>query len=133
MQNEQRSKLGVPLPQGSVALFEEQAGRPLLIGETRLTDKAVGEEVELVFSESPAVRWSSVSVASGDKWRDMRATATNANPRPVRFELRVQLGDGERFERASAKLVQKEGTWLWNVTIPSNSSATLNYRVKYPS
>jgi hypothetical protein len=56
-QNEQKSRLGVPLPKGSVALFEQQAGRPLLIGETRLDDKAVGEEVELGYSESPAVRW----------------------------------------------------------------------------
>jgi hypothetical protein len=132
MQNEQRAKLGVPLPQGSVALFEQQSGRPLLVGETRLDDKAVGEEVELVFSESPAVRWASVSVASGEKWRDMRVTATNANPRPIRFELRLLSGDGEKLERQNAKLIRKEGAWLWNVTVPANGDASLSYRVRYP-
>jgi hypothetical protein len=63
----------------------------------------------------------------------MRVTATNANPRPVRFELRLGLGDGEKLERTSARLVPKEGTLLWNPTIPANGSATLNYRVRYPS
>lgn len=132
LQNERSARLGVPLPQGSVALFEEQAGRPLLVGETPLTDKAIGEEVELVFSESPAVRWSSVTVASGSKWRDMRIAVTNANPRPVRFELRLQPSAGEKLERQSAKLIRKEGTWLWDATVPANGSAALTYRIRYP-
>jgi hypothetical protein len=132
VQNERRNRLGVPLPQGSVALFEEQAGRPLLVGETSTTDKAIGEEVEFGFSESPAVRWSSESIASTDRWRDMRVTITNANPRPIRVELRLGLDDGDRLERPSAKLVRKEGTWLWAAAVPANGTATLSYRVVQP-
>jgi hypothetical protein len=130
--NQRRNQLGVPLPQGSVALFEQQAGRPLLVGETRLTDKAVGEEVELLFSESPAVRWSSAQTASAPAWRDMRVTVTNANAHPVRFELRLSLIDGERFIQQSAKLTPKEGAWLWDVIVPANGTATLNYRLRSP-
>jgi hypothetical protein len=132
-QNERRDRLGVPLPQGSLALFEEQAGRPLLIGETRLTDKAVGEEVELVFAESPGVRWSSLLVDQTRYTRDLRVTVTNANPRPVRFELRLELPDGAKLEVPSARLVRKEGTWLWDATIPANGTGTLTYRVRLPS
>jgi hypothetical protein len=131
-QNEQKSRLGVPLPKGSVALFEQQAGRPLLIGETRLDDKAVGEEVELGYSESPAVRWKSERTGSGDGWRDQRVTLTNANPQPVRFELRLGLEDGASFQRTSAKLTRKEGSWMWAPTIPANSSVSLTYRVNQP-
>ena len=132
LQNETASRLGVPLPQGSVALFEQQAGRPLLVGEAGLTDKAVGEEVELPYSDSPAVRWSLIRMARGERTRDMRATVTNANSRPVRFELRLPLADGDTLERPSAKLSRKDGDWLWAVNVPANGSATLGYRVVQP-
>jgi hypothetical protein len=132
MRNETKARLGVPLPQGSVALFQAQAGRPLLIGEAGLADKAVGEEVELAFSESPAVRWTSVEVAQGEGWSDMRVSVANANPWPVRFELRTGLNDGEALTRPSAKLLRKDGAWLWNTAVPANGSATLTYRVSRP-
>jgi hypothetical protein len=131
-QNEQRNRLGVPLPQGSVALFEEEGGRPLLIGESSLTDKAVGEEVEIPFSQSPAVRWTTESVAEGPKWTDYRVTITNANPWPVRFELRVTASDGDALSRPSAKLARKEGAWLWSPRVPANGSTSLTYRVTRP-
>ncbi|HEX8444041.1 MAG TPA: hypothetical protein VF631_10400 [Allosphingosinicella sp.] len=131
-QNEQKSRLGVPLPKGSVALFEHQAGRPLLIGETRLDDKAVGEEVELGYAESPAVRWTAEETDSGDRWTSRRLTLTNANPRPVRAEVRLSLDDGETFQRTSSKLSRKEGAWLWTPTVPANGSVSLTYRINKP-
>jgi hypothetical protein len=132
VQNEQRYRLGVPLPQGAVALFEQQAGRPLLLGEARLADKAVGEEVELHFGESPSVRWSVAKLRADARGNDMRVTVTNANPRPVRFELRMGLGDGNKLERPSAKLARKEGDWLWATTVPAIGTATLTYHVVQP-
>jgi hypothetical protein len=113
-------------------LFEQQAGRPLLIGESRLDDKAIGEEVELGYAESPPVRLAAERTASGDGWRDYRVTLTNANPRPVRFELRLGLEDGATFQRTGAKLTRKEGSWLWSPIIPANGSVNLTYRVRTP-
>jgi hypothetical protein len=132
LQNKAANRLGVPLPQGSVALFEEQAGRPLLVGEASIRDKAVDEEVELGFSGSPAVRWSLVRVREEDGYTDVRLTVTNANPRAVRFELRLGLDEGEDLKRPSARLSRKEGNWLWTPTVPANGNATLTYRIVQP-
>jgi hypothetical protein len=59
-------------------------------------------------------------------------TLTNANPQPIRFELRLGLEDGASFQRTSAKLTRKEGSWMWAPTIPANSSVSLTYRVNQP-
>jgi hypothetical protein len=132
LQNKAANRLGVPLPQGSVALFEEQAGRPLLVGEASIRDKAVDEEVELGFSGSPAVRWSLVRLREEDGYTDVRLTVTNANPRAVRFELRLGVDEGEDLKRPSARLSRKEGNWLWTPTVPANGTATLTYRIVQP-
>ncbi|WP_369622435.1 hypothetical protein, partial [Pseudoalteromonas distincta] len=47
--------LGVPLPSGQVAVFENAGARPILVGETHLADKAVNEDVEVKLGTSPAV------------------------------------------------------------------------------
>ncbi len=132
LRNEQQRGLGVPLPQGSVALFEEQAGRPLLVGETRMSDRAVGEEVDLAFADSPSVRWTVESVADGKGWTDYKATITNANPRAVRFELRIREGDEAKIARPSTRLTPKEGALLWTPLVTANGTATLTYRVNHP-
>jgi hypothetical protein len=79
------------------------------------------------------VRWSSLLLDQTRYTRDLRVTVTNANPRPVRFELRLELPDGAKLEAPSARLVRKEGTWLWDATIPANGTGTLTYRVRLPS
>ena len=55
--NSEEKGLGVPLPAGEVAIFEQVADRELLAGKADLADLAVDEQVELPIGESPDVQW----------------------------------------------------------------------------
>jgi hypothetical protein len=128
--NKTSEELGVPLPAGPVALFEPQGGEPLLIGESALADKAVGEEVEIEVGGSTQVTAEGEEIGDGDDWSEYRVTVSNANPWPVLFEGRLILNDGERIARASARLGRKEGRPIWMSTVPANGRAVLTYRVR---
>ncbi|MDG5488434.1 hypothetical protein NYR55_07375 [Sphingomonas sp. BGYR3] len=130
--NKASEGLGVPLPAGPVALFEPQDGEPLLIGESALADKAVGEEVEIAVGDSTQVTAEGEEIGDGDDWSEYRVTVSNANPWPVLFEGRIILDDGERIARASARLGRKEGQPIWTPTVPANGRAVLTYRVRGP-
>ena len=44
MDNRKADGLGLPLPAGSFTLYTMREGRPFLLGEGRMTDRAVGED-----------------------------------------------------------------------------------------
>ncbi|WP_375382946.1 DUF4139 domain-containing protein [uncultured Sphingomonas sp.] len=120
--------LGAPLPAGQVEIFQEGGGRPLLIGEARTDDKAVGEDVEYRLNAGPGV---SVQVADRPARRDAdghRLTVTNANPWPIAFEARLGTGDDQhlRFKRP---LRRKDNRFVWAATVPANGTATFDYEV----
>ncbi|MDB5671069.1 MAG: hypothetical protein JWO25_2028 [Alphaproteobacteria bacterium] len=127
MQNRKDQGLGEPLPAGQVTLFQNASGRRLLIGESDIADKAVGEEVELIFGEATNVEVDSEDLGEGDKWREHRLAVANANPFPILYEARFH--DGEtRFERFSRPVVRRNGRSIWRVVVPANGKATLSYR-----
>ncbi|HST36012.1 MAG TPA: hypothetical protein VLK25_05220, partial [Allosphingosinicella sp.] len=53
--NRREDGLGLPLPAGTVQLFAEGAGRPILLGEGALGDYAVNEDVEIELGGAIAV------------------------------------------------------------------------------
>lgn len=124
--NRQDAGLGLPLPAGPVALFQPRDGTPLLLGEATLADKAVGEDVEIPVGPASAVTAELVALPRGA----FRLTLRNAGATPVAFEARLPLEDGARVVRASARLGRKDGTPLWQVQVPANGTAVLDYRVK---
>lgn len=42
LENREKDGLGLPLPAGRFTLFTDRAGEPFLLGEGRMTDRAVG-------------------------------------------------------------------------------------------
>jgi hypothetical protein len=110
--------LGLPLPSGKLALYQQGSVRPLLLGEGSVGDKAVGEEVEV-----------DVATATGIVARENKGvlTVTNANPYAAVFE--AKLGN-RNLSGFSGKVRKKDGAWLWAVTVPANGTVTLGYREK---
>ena len=120
--------LGLPLPQGRVAIYQSAGDRPLLLGEASLADKAVGEDIEI-----DAATTTNVTVALGDASDTARRptlTIANANPRAIRFEAKFVPEDGETLSGFNGKVRRKDGAWLWEVTVPANGTAVLGYRRK---
>jgi hypothetical protein len=129
VKNNKANGLGEPLPAGKVALFQQAAGQRMLVGETSLVDKAVDEDVDLVFGEANNVSADQRRQASGTKWDDERLTIRNANPVPVRFEAEFPVADEDKaFTRFSGKMLARPGKLVWAVTVPANGSMTLSWR-----
>lgn len=124
--NRREERLGVPLPAGSIAFFDQHQGRRMLVGHGFLADRAVGEDVEIAAGESidVRVRWEELKDDQGALTR--RITVTNAKPYPVRFEAQI-LGGGTRIV-SRTKLRERDGDPLWTVTVPANGSRTLTFR-----
>jgi hypothetical protein len=129
VKNNKADGLGEPLPAGKVALFQQAAGQRMLVGETSLVDKAVDEDVDLVFGEANNVSADQRTQAKGPKWADEHLTIRNANPVPVRFEAEFPVADENKaFSRFSGKMLARPGKLVWAVTVPANGSITLNWR-----
>lgn len=128
IRNTRENGLGEPLPSGTVTLFQNLLGRRMLVGESSLVDKTVGEEVEFVFAEATNVDVESEELADGDNWESRRLTVTNANPFPIRYEAEFRNGAEHRFDRFGRKVVDRDGKKVWSVTVPANGKASLDYR-----
>jgi hypothetical protein len=129
MKNTKASGLGEPLPAGKVALFQQAAGQRMLVGEASIADKAVEEDVDLVFGEAMNVSAEQIRTQSGNDWDEERLTVRNANPMPVRFEAEFPVADeGKAFSRFSGKMLARPGKLVWTVTVPANGTSTLNWR-----
>jgi len=120
--------LGLPLPAGRLALFGEQAGRPMLLGEGSVRDHAVGEEVEIEIGQAPGVNSQITLVREETRWWHYRLTVTNDRAVPVSYQA-ILYHDPEEF-RFGQRLGRRGGWPMWAVTVPANGSVTLDYRIR---
>jgi hypothetical protein len=116
--------LGLPLPAGRVALFGNREGRPILLGEGALGDLAIGENVEIAFDQSPAVRTRLTEVS------DDRYELIVFNDSPVAIRHEAELFTGDARVDADARLARRNGRPLWAVALPANGSRTLRYSIR---
>ena len=119
---------GEPLPAGQVALFQNAAGRQMLIGEARIEDKTINEDVDFVFGKASNVTMEDEEIRDGENWEEDRLTVRNANPFPIQFEAEFQNDADKSYGRFSDKIVKRRGKLVWIVTVRANGTATLNYR-----
>jgi hypothetical protein len=125
-QNVKEAGLGLPLPAGSVALFETYRGQRLFAGEDPLRDLAIGEEVEISVGQSPDVTWMLKRVSEADRRQGWRAEISNARDMPIRVEIIVP----DDVVARPADVVRRRGGWALPIIVPANDSATLTYKVK---
>ncbi len=129
--NRREEGLGLPLPAGGVQLFTERQGRPILMGEGSLRDRAIGEDVEIEAGEAPGVLAVIEEDDSAGKEDSYRLTVTNDQAAPVRYEMEFTPDEGDEVRPRGTRLGRRNGHPLWAVTIPANGSATLRYRLRH--
>ena len=123
--------LGLALPAGRLVLFAEARGRPILIGQGHVDDRAVGEDVEIAIGEATGVMTEVVfedEDEDGD-WEAYRLIVTNDRAEPIRFEAEFTVEDDEEL-RPERRLQRRDGRPLWVATVPANGTASLRYRVR---
>ena len=121
-ENLKTNGLGLPLPAGGVAVFEQGGGASLLVGESSLKDRAIGEDVELGGGASPDVRYVTTSLPRTKDTAAFTVRVTNARSTPETFELPLPL----RIRSASGPLIERKGGKVWRVIVPANGTAELN-------
>ncbi len=125
-ENREANGLGLPLPAGGVALFEPVGGAPILVAESRLRDRAIGDEVEIGAGESPDLRYVVAARPASDRRKPFAVRVTNARPTPEVFELQIPY----KISSASEKLIERKGVKTWRVTVPANGEARLDVALK---
>jgi hypothetical protein len=128
VQNKKEDGLGEAMPAGKMAFFQTAAGRRMLVGESQIEDKAVGEEIEFTFAEASNVDVDIEETDTGKKWEKHEITVSNANPFPVTFEAEFFTDEYEKYTRFSGKTFRKKGKTIWRVTIAPNSEEKFSYR-----
>ena len=122
--------LGLPLPAGRLALFTIYEGRPILLGEGHVGDRAVGEDVEVELGRASGVtavvRRTATTASDGSG--DYEVVVTNDMPAAVRYE--AEIADRGLRLRSRTRLTSRNGRRLWQVNVPANGTATLRYRVE---
>lgn len=114
--------LGVPLPAGSVVVFEGER----LLGEGHVDDRAIGEKVEVALGEAPSVRIDLDYDQIDKRQRAYHLIVANDRAVPIRYEGRIALDDGERIG-SKARLARTAGSAIWTTIVPANGRATLDY------
>jgi hypothetical protein len=127
--NRKADGIGEPLPAGKAVIYQDGNYGRMVVGEATLPDKAVDEEVELVFGEPANLTQETETRRIGDgSQREHSVTIRNANPFPVRFEIDFPTGADRKFIGLPGKLIAKPGKRVWSVTIPANGTQLLSYR-----
>lgn len=125
--------LGLPLPGGRIVVFAAGRERPLLVGEAAMFDRAVGEDIDLGLEEAPGISGRGHLVRESDdgpiEWADYRYTVTSDRPYPVEIEVEVQVDPEELRIDAGGRLIRRNGSNFWIVTIPANGSQSFTYRL----
>jgi hypothetical protein len=130
-ENRKADGLGLPLPSGSFTLFAMRGAEPFLLGEGRMTDRAIGEKVEVMLDPGPGVRLLQTQLGRKGKRREATIEVTNDGDRPAPVE--VLFDPGSKVSPVGARLSRRDGQPLWAVTVPANGSVTLRYRWDDPN
>jgi hypothetical protein len=118
--------LGLPLPAGGVTLFRDYRGRPILIGDAAIEDRAVEEKVEMNFPAPPSLNASLEVLERESRPVGWRLVVRNAADHPIDYE--ALLPDREEGEfRFSRRVRREDGRWTWRTRIPANGTASIEW------
>ena len=124
--NDVKNGLGVPLPAGNVAVFENSFAGPLLAGEGAIADRAINDEIEVEVGSSVDVRLSVVQLRKTKRKENWRAILSNARDHPVTVEMEIAYEISGRVKGIDVI----DGVPTWRVTVPANDEARLDYAIK---
>lgn len=126
VQNRKEDGLGLPLPSGSAAVFEQVGDARLYVGEADIGDKAVGERVDYDIGQSNDVRITWRQIAQSDKRADWSIEVSNARPFPVVAEITLLpdiMPKPEGLER-------RGNNWILRLDVPANGTAAYSFTRK---
>jgi hypothetical protein len=143
-ENKRSSRLGEPLPEGTLRLFESTAEGGIFVGEARIDDQAVGARVEKSIANAIDLQFDFQADDGTEQNRDGEEIADftdvmfsvrNAKQRPVDIEIRQALDEempDATIVNSNRRVGRKSGDFAWRFRVPANSAETLSYRLRLP-
>jgi hypothetical protein len=140
LENKRSSRLGKPLPAGTISVLEQgMGGQSVLTGEKSLNDTPVGLPLEIELGEAMDV-WTQTTLRE-DKTvkrngREVERGAVdvligNDKPVPVQFEVTLANPDGKlRIVGESKRHTLKDGRTLWSFKLKPGARERLSYTVE---
>lgn len=143
--NKEASRLGIPLPKGIMRVYKKDSqGNAQFVGEDKIDHTAKNESVRLKLGEA-------FDVTADKKQTDFKKLPNpakgnsqfesayeivlkNAKPQVVTVNVLEPIpGDWKLLSQSHPSKKASSNTASWSITIPAESSVTLNYRaqVKY--
>lgn len=125
-ENKTDNGLGLPLPSGQAMIFEDSPFGPLIAGEASLSDRAIGDKVELEIGSSTDVRMTVTKLSERRYQKSYKVTVTNARAEPVNVEIEIP------FELSGKpKGIRKiDGVPTWQTIVPANGEVDFTYTLK---
>ena len=142
VENRTEHHLGLPLPKGVVRMYKrDSAGRPQFVGEDGIDHTPKNETLRLKLGDAfdlTAKRKQTdfKSLGAQGQYRAVYETAfqlelKNAKKEPVTVSVLEPLqGDWEIIEKSHEFKKESSGMARFQITVPAEGSATLNYRAK---
>jgi len=124
--NDDEGGLGLPMPSGQVQIFEGSNFGPLLVGESKMKDLAVGQKVEITIGSSSDVRIEQVLVSENKRKRVWKITLSNAHNNDVDAEVKLSRG----AKGKSRNIRKVDGIPTWRGIIPANDEISFGYEQK---
>ncbi|MBJ7440759.1 MAG: hypothetical protein JHD35_17270 [Sphingopyxis sp.] len=130
--NKRGGPLAEPLPGGQVALFQRRVGEPMLVAETRVKDKAVGELVDfqLEGAEDIDVDADQEELDSGEGWTRYRLTIENESESAEPVEVSFANDHYHAIDTISRATKLRDGKRIWSATVPAKGTRAIDYRVR---
>ena len=126
--NSRDGPLGRALPEGTVRVFgPSQSNGRVWLGEGRVEDTPVDEDVDIAVGTSPAVFAEREGYSDSDRSESFRVRLTNAAPTPVDVVIPVDA----RTTVRGAKRDETKTAPTMRVTVPANGETSLRVRRRY--
>lgn len=123
--NEKRDGLGLPLPSGQVAIYEGSRFGSLLAGESSLSDRAIGDDVEINGEEGADLILTETPVKWDKKRHTYTLTVTNARAEDVEIEIELPL-DAEMTKGVTRKKSKR----VWRTVVPGGGKTSITVTVR---
>jgi hypothetical protein len=125
-ENKSDKGLGLPLPSGQAMIFEDSPFGPLLAGEAALSDRAIGDKVELAVGLSTDVRIKVTQISDRRYQKGYRVTLSNARDEAVNAEVKIPF----QLRGKPKHLAMVDGVPTWRGAVPANGETAFTYTLK---
>jgi hypothetical protein len=135
--NDEKSKVGVPLPKGIVRVYKaDSQGESVFVGEDSIDHTPKNEDVNLTLGQAfditaRATQTDFEQISDRVYENEYEVEIKNAKAEKITVDLREQVpGDWKMIKESQEHKKLDSQTAGWQVEVPANGSTTLTYRVR---